>query len=381
MTQGRRWLKAAGIVAVVGSLWFSPPGSTSGMAQPGQAGPEASQAIQELSLEEAYRLAMENSRQIREALLELQDAELNLQHVRSTGLMRPDPVALLQAESAADIAQRNLSLAQDAVRLQVAEDYLGVVRLENLMAVAQEGYALAQRQLAIAEDRYEVGAVARIDVIRAANQVSLTEANLMELEGNRELALMALRMTLGLDLQAPVYPVNEPLDPGSFETDLEADLAFALENRVEILRARTGVETARKQVELSDNDYTPALVLARAQVGLERAKQGLDQAQDGIELEVRQIHQSLLDAQRRLAVLQRRIDEAREELRITEEMYDAGVSTSVEVLGSQTQLTEAQTDYVNTLFDYQIAQVRYAHATARSVAASESGDERWESED
>lgn len=327
-----------------------------------------------LSLEEAYAIAMENSSQIREAEMELEDAELSVQQTRSVGLMRPDPVAQLQAESALEIARRNLTLAQDAVRLRVAEDFLGVVRVENLMAVAQEGFALAQRQLAIAEDRYEVGAVARIDVIRAANQVSMTEANLMAMEGNRELALMTLRMTLGLGLQEPVYPEYESVEVRPFDADLEADIAFALENRLEILRAEAAVNAARKQVELANNDYTPPIMLARAEVGLRRAEHALDQAKKGIELEVRQIHHTLLDAERRLGVLQRRIDEAREQLRITEEMYHAGVSTSVEVLSAQTQLTQAQTDYVNTLFDYQIAQVRYIHATARSLAASESGD-------
>lgn len=363
-----RWVlgrRAACLAAMLACLLFG--AAAAGPAYGAPADAETVNVRMEWTLEEAYEAAMENSSDIRDAELALEDARLALQHVRSTGLMAPDPVAELQAESEAELARRNVALVRDQVRLKVAEDFLGVVRLENLIAVAQEGHELARRQLAIAEDRFAVGAAARIDIIRAANQVSQTEANILELEGNRDIALMALRRTLGLDLQAPVYPVVEQVEATPFEADLEQDLTFALENRLEILRAQTAVETARKRVQLADNDYTPALLLARARVGLQRAEEGLEQARKGIELEVRQLHQSLQDLQRRLDVLKRTEEEAREELRITEEMYEAGVSTSVEVLRAQTRLTQARTDYVNALFDYQLAQVRYAHATARTM--------------
>lgn len=366
--EGRRRLRRGALLMAVVGAWLMAGSAAADVALGAAADADGANERMEWSLSEAYEAAMENSSDIRDAELALEDARLALQHVRSTGLMAPDPVAELQAEAEVELAQRNVALARDRVRLQVAEDFLGVVRLENLIAVAKEGHELARRQMAIAEDRFAVGAAARIDIIRAANQVSMTEANVLELQGNRDIALMALRRTLGLDLQAPVYPVVEQVEPAPFEADLARDLAFALENRLEILRARTGVETARKQIELADNDYTPALVLARAQVGLQRAQEGLEQAQKGIELEVRQLYQSLQDAKRRLDVLKRTEEEAREELRITEEMYEAGVSTSVEVLRAQTRLTQARTDYVNTLFDYQIAQVRYAHATARTMA-------------
>src|SRR5690606_31965185 len=157
------------------------------------------------------------------------------------------------------------------------------------------------------------------------------------------------------------------------DVDLEADLLFARQNRLEILRAENAVEVARKQVELTTNDYTPPLARARAELGVARAQEGLAQAVDGIELEIRRLYQSLLDSQRRLDVLAQAIAEAEETLAITEEMYAAGVATDVEVLGAQTALTQAQTDYVNTLFDLHTALVRYSHATARALAA-ESGN-------
>lgn len=184
---------------------------------------------------------------------------------------------------------------------------------------------------------------------------------------------MAFRMGVGLPLNQPVVPDSFEIEPMKIDVDLEEDLKFALENRLEIVRARNGVDVARKQVELTENDYTPAIARARAQIGLQRAEEGVQQAKDGIELEIRQIYQSLMDNERRLKVLEESINEASETLTITEDMYDAGVATDVEVLSAQTALTQSQTDRVNTLFDLRTAQVRYMHATAR-MFTDEGGD-------
>lgn len=326
-----------------------------------------------LSLEEAIAIALSESPQVRTARLELEDARLALGQNRSTSLIRPDPIASFQAESNLELAMRNLTLVQNAVRLDVAESFLSVLRLQNLMDVVRESLALADRQRSIAQSRFEVGAAAEVEITRAANQVNMTQINLLQMEGNRELALLSFRMGLGLPLSADVAPLDQSVEPQQLAVDLEADLEFALRNRLEILRAQNGVEMARRQVQLSDNDYTPAIALERAKVGLQQAEEGLRQARTGIEIEIRQIHNALKDSERRLQVLLDVIEESRTTLQITEEMYTAGVSTDIEVLGAQASLSEAQTNYVDTLFDLLTAQVRYVHATARALADESGG--------
>lgn len=327
--------------------------------------------VREITLDEAIALAEEQNAQVRQAAYDLEEARLALEEVRSTALMQPSPIARFQAESNLAISERNLAMAKNAVRLEVAESFLGVLRLENLMDVVREALQLTERQLRIAEDRYQVGAAAEIEIVRAANQLRMTEANLKQMEGSREIALMAFRMGLGLGLTDPVVPVGHTPELSLLDLDLEADVAFALANRLEILRTEQGVELTRQQVELSDNDYTPAIALARAKLGHQRALDGLTQAKQGIEIEVRQAYTALADHRRQLEVLEAKIGEARQTLEIAEQMYRAGVGTDVEVLGAHVQLTEAQVDYVNTLFDLQIGQVRYLHATARAVTGSE----------
>lgn len=360
-------VKRFGLVAMALALAFL----WSGMSGVGVANEvidlHASDRQDYLTLDEAFAIAQERSPKVRMARLELEEARLAYEQVSSMALMRPDPIALLQAETALDLAERNLALVRHQVRLEVAESFLGVLRVQNLMDVIQGSLNLAERQLDIAESRFEVGSAARVEIIRAANQVSNVRATLLEMEGGRELALMAFRMGLGLALDDPAQPLPEEVEPADLDIDLDEDLRLALNNRLEILRTQSGVEMARTQVELSSNDYTPAIALARAKVALQQAEEGLQQVKTGIELEIRQLYQSLRDNERRLQVLQQSIEEARETLEVTQEMYEAGVATDVEVLGAQTALNQAQTDYVNTLFDLRTAQVRYGHATTRAL--------------
>lgn len=367
---GAPWVLAlVGLLALVSAVQpaaaqVSPTAPASSPASPGQA------VLRELTLEEAIALAEQHNALIRQAEADLEDARLALEETRARNLMQPNPVLLLQAETGYELARRNLVLTRSQVRLSVEQAFYGVLRAENLTEVAREGVALAERQLAVARDRVQAGAAAPVDVIRAESQLSSARAGLLQAEGAVQLALLAFRQTLGVGLDEPVRPASQPVEVEPIAIDLEADLAFALENRAEVLQARAGVEAARKQVELTDNDYTPGLSHERARVGLKKAELALQQVRDGITLEIRQLYQTLLDAERQVEVLEQAVAAAEETLRITEAMYEAGVATDLELLNAQTAFLQARTNHVNARFDHREAQVRYAHAVARALAES-----------
>src|SRR5690625_1756174 len=67
-----------------------------GLANEGDAAGSGADPVY-VTLEEAYTVAEDKSPKVRMARLELEDAHLAYEHVRSTALMRPDPIASLQA--------------------------------------------------------------------------------------------------------------------------------------------------------------------------------------------------------------------------------------------------------------------------------------------
>jgi len=320
-----------------------------------------------VSLEDAVALAWENSLSLALSRLNVLEAELNLQQARANNLVQPSPTALLQAERQAEIARRQLLLDQFDLKLEVEEAYYAVLRAQNLVAVLEEALRVSRRQLEIAEQRFARGTGTQADVLSAASQVAQTEANLAQARGGYEIALLNFRRVLGVDFAEPIAPLPSEFAFEPYETSPDADIAFALEHRIEVLQARLAVEAAAKQVELFDNDYTPELALELAKVALAKAENGLEQVRRGIQLEIRQAHLALQDAARRLSALAKSVEEAEENLRVAQSLYEVDMAPLVQVMGAQAALNSARTDYVHAIYDYNLARARYERAVARPL--------------
>jgi outer membrane protein len=91
---------------------------------------------------------------------------------------------------------------------------------------------------------------------------------------------------------------------------------------------------------------------AQARDDLEIAQLRLQQAQEGVALEVRQAYLSLQDAQKRLEVARKGLEQATEALRLARVRFEAGVSPQLEISDAELAFTQAQTNLVNAQFDY-----------------------------
>jgi outer membrane protein TolC len=77
-----------------------------------------------------------------------------------------------------------------------------------------------------------------------------------------------------------------------------------------------------------------------------------------IGLEVRDAFLALKTARERLAVAQTAVGQAEESLRIVQDRYDAGLTTIVELLDSETALTAARTNLTRARYEASVGQAR-----------------------
>ena len=324
-----------------------------------------------VSLDEAIRIALEQNRSIINARLDYQDAEVGLRQAEANNLVQPSPVALIQARHRLEIAARSVDLARLDVELEVKERYYGVLRAQDLLAIAQEALDVSERQLNVAVQRFENGTGTRADVLSAEHQVASARADVAQAEEGYELALMAFRMSLGLALGEPVVPDPDFALEAGGAVDFEADLAHALANRIEILQVLSGIEAARKQVEVVRNDGTPVLALEASEVALAKVLNQLEIARSGIELEIRQLYAALKNAERRIPVLEQGVAKAEEDLRIAQQLYDVNMAPLVQVLGAQVALAKAKADHTHGIYDLSLARARYDRAVVRWAHAGD----------
>ena len=93
-----------------------------------------------------------------------------------------------------------------------------------------------------------------------------------------------------------------------------------------------------------------------------QTQQALNQLTNAVRLEVTQHYLALKEAEEMIAVGQKTVEQAQENLRVAEEKYEVDMATNTDLLDAQAMLTQAKMAHVRALADHQIAQARLQRA-------------------
>ena len=83
---------------------------------------------------------------------------------------------------------------------------------------------------------------------------------------------------------------------------------------------------------------------------------------DSIGLEIKKAILELEEADKNIPTTKKAVEQAEENLRVSQERYKAQVTTSTEVLDAQTLLTEARRNYYGALYGHNLAKARLLRA-------------------
>ncbi|MBP7868470.1 MAG: TolC family protein [Firmicutes bacterium] len=308
-----------------------------------------------------------------------------------------------------------LAGVQQSVSLRVQEAYLGVLRAQALQRVAEEALASAEEHLRLAQLQQKAGVVPQFDVLRAEVQVANFRQNLVAARNAVDLAISGLNRAMGVDVNQR-WQLEEPAHPAPTVVDLGASQQEADRRRPEVLRAQVEARAARKGVRLAKAGLQPSLALVAdynfdanpsgfagldkfwdfsAVVSLPLFDSGATKARvrqaradtasadlaeqdtrQQVALEVRQAFLSLGEAEERMRTTEKDAEQAREALRLAQVRYRAGVSTSVAVTDAEVAFTQARSNQVNALYDYQLARARLDRAIGRPLGEYPEEEER-----
>ena len=99
----------------------------------------------------------------------------------------------------------------------------------------------------------------------------------------------------------------------------------------------------------------PAKVLKCRKLNLERYKEANYQVMDSINLAVRKAYLNMKSAEQTIDSTRVAVEQGQENFRIASLRYRAGVGTNLDVLDAETELETARNNYVDALFNYNIA--------------------------
>jgi outer membrane protein len=315
--------------------------------------------VVEVSLEECRSLALEHSASVLLAENAVHDARLALEQTEATSLTKPSPTSLYQSRMSLESAGKNLEITKQDVVLGTDQLYYSLLRAEHLVSISRQALDLSERQFEIAMAKESVGMATKLDIMRAENQTASARNSLASALLNRDLATVSLNQAIGFVPETILSPRDEFSYEKTGDLDLDASIEFALANRVEIAQAQSAVEIADMNVQLADNSFTPRLTYERAKLAAEDARIKLKEQQNKIALAVRQAYVSLKQAEAKVELAGSKVDEARENLRITQLLFEADMATNVEVLSAQNQYTQSQIDSVQAIYDYNMTRSQF----------------------
>jgi outer membrane protein len=312
-----------------------------------------------------------------------------------------------QAGHGEESARQSFAAARNAAVLNAEQQYYAVIGTQQLAAVNEEAYTLAQDQLRRAQSLFELGSVARSDVLQA--QVNLASAERDRIAGQNRIEQQrsSLAVLMGIPVGAPVK-LAEPAPPDTAPPPPEADLIRQAETaRPEVLRAEQDLEAARmaeasaralrypslgggysySKTGPSRKVLDPQEVNKNANWGFDvglslpifngfstkgriqqtsaevRARQeALDQSKLQVALDVRQAVLSIKNGIEEIRSATQGVSFAEESVRLQRALYENGGGTLLEWNNAQVELTRARQALVAAQISLRLAQASLQNA-------------------
>src|SRR5207302_10284038 len=108
----------------------------------------------------------------------------------------------------------------------------------------------------------------------------------------------------------------------------------------------------------------------QAKAVLEECKITLDDANRQVELEVQQQDSNLKQSAELVNATEQSVGQAQEALRLASARLSAGAGTQLEVLNSRVEVTQAQSNRLQALYNYNTALAEFDRVTATEVVYS-----------
>jgi outer membrane protein len=297
-----------------------------------------------------------------------------------------------------DTAKIQKETAAHDLVLDVKVAYFGILQAQKLESVAMQAVEQLEAHLRVAKAFYDEGIIAKNELLQTEVEMAQARQNLIRAENAVELAKSLFNNLLrrGLDSEATIEDI---LDYRAFELTLSQCLEKAELSRTEIKELSLNILSAEETVDLAKSSYYPTVALvgnynresdepmlgadpgedvdawaltakvewifwewgktkndvSASKANVAKLQYFLKELKDSIQLQVKDAYLTLREAEKNIEVAETAVIQAEENFRMNEERYKQQVATSTDVLDAQTLLTQARSNYFNTLSEHNIA--------------------------
>lgn len=350
----------------------------------------AENKILELSMDEAVRIATENSRE----MWKIDDKIREMRNLRSKGssdreiaeMMMDAPLSVtsemgitdLQLKlildknnysvKTAELRTKELNKSRDVlikgIEIGTKSLYYNVLVAEKTIEINQAKLNKANEQLRVVNLKFNNGSSTKAEVLSAEMAIQQAKTDLDSAIDDLNIAKLNLLNMLELPFDTEFVLTNTELSyiPTN-KINLDEKIEKAKQDRIEILTAENDLEIQKIETHAYTAYYTSNLRENKwAKEKLKDAELNVPQAYKDVELDVRKTYLNLIKAERSLANMDKTVELAKEAARINKLLYDNGMATSLEVLDADTKLAEVEIGRYQMLAAYNINKLMFDYS-------------------
>ena len=278
--------------------------------------------------------------------------------------------------------------------VEVTTAYFNVLQTRNLADVANRAVQDLSIHLKNVQTYYDVGTVALPDVLQTEVRLANARNNLSKAQNAYQLTRYKLNKITGLSLHNDATLVDDfsfrPSEPV-----VDDSVAMALRIRPEMAQAKLKIDMAKDRLHIAQSGHLPTAALIasekwkdttpstskdanswmiganvqfnvfdngitraeikQAEQEITAAQEQLRQAEDNITLEVCQAYLNVQEAIERIANNKVAVNQSETDYKMTQERYENGVAINLDVMDAELAMTQARTNYIQALYDYNIS--------------------------
>lgn len=276
------------------------------------------------------------------------------------------------------------------MRSTVTDGYFKMLQADNIQKLSAESVTRLEDHLKNVQAQYNVGVVAKVDVLRSQVELANAKQTLIQAENAYQVSEANMNKIVGLPMDTNLK-LDNLLVYNAYDKNMDDCLAYAAEHRPELMQAKYGVDAAKGAlmvarsghmpqvaanatqqwsdsswpgddngkwgvgVNVSMNVFDTGVTLSKihgAEADLKKAEETYRNTVDSVNLDVRSNYLGLREAEKRISTTKLAVEQADEDYRIAQLRYMSGVGTNTDVLDAQVALTQAKTNYTQALYDY-----------------------------
>ncbi|MBD2101410.1 TolC family protein [Leptolyngbya sp. FACHB-261] len=302
------------------------------------------------------------------------------------------------------IAQLNYDRLLQQVRLDISNAYYDIQQANEQIRIAQEPVRSAQQSLRDAQALHQTRGGSQFDVLRARVRLANAQQELIQAQAQQLVSRRNLAQLLNLSQSLNPTPADPVQMAGDWQLSLEESILKAFANRPELEQQRIEAQIGDEREKLAKAQLSPQVSLfgtysilnqlnqsygftdgfavgakvrwelfngfatqarvQQAQLDRQMAENLFAQARDQIRYSVERSYIVLQSRRQQLRTAQITLEQAQESLRLARERFKARLSTQLDVINAEQELTRAESIRTQAILGYNRAFIALQRAVS-----------------